>query len=41
MNVEFNGVVVNDVRQVRGHARLRCALEDGTRVEGALTYGGC
>lgn len=40
-SVEFNGVVVNDVRMVEGNVRLECALEDGTSIRGAITFDGC
>jgi hypothetical protein len=39
--VEFNGVVVNDVRLVEGHVHVDCALEDGTTVRGQITFDGC
>lgn len=35
------GTIVNEVRLVEGHVRLRCALEDGTSVEGSVRFGGC
>lgn len=38
---EFNGTVVNDVRQYRGFAHLTCVLDDGTNIVADLTYGGC
>jgi len=38
---EFNGTVVNDVRQYRGFTHLTCALDDGTQITADLTYGGC
>ncbi len=41
INVDFNGVVVNDVREVEGFVRLDCTLEDGTTVRGHIEFGGC
>lgn len=41
VNVEFNGVVVNDVRKVEGHVSLDCALPDGTTVRGRVNFDGC
>ena len=41
LEVDFNGVTVNDVRQVEGHASLDCKLPDGTRVHGEITFDGC
>ncbi len=41
VSLDYNGVTVNDVRLVEGHVRLSCALEDGTRVEGAIEFDGC
>lgn len=41
VSVEPTGTVVNDVRLVEGHVRLDCTLEDGARVEGAITFEGC
>lgn len=40
-HVEFNGVVVNDVRQVEGHLSVDCTLPDGTVARGRITFGGC
>ena len=39
--VENTRTVVNDVRLVRGHAELDCALADGTRIEGRVDFDGC
>jgi hypothetical protein len=41
LDIDFSGVTVNDVRQVEGHVRLQCALEDGTEVRGRIEFGGC
>ncbi|MCC6622947.1 MAG: hypothetical protein IT385_16935 [Deltaproteobacteria bacterium] len=41
VEVEFSGVVVNDVRQYEGRTRLECDLPDGTHIEADLTYDGC
>lgn len=32
---------INDVRVVEGAARLQCTLDDGTQVNGTLTFSGC
>ncbi len=39
--VENTGVVVNDVRLVKGHATLECTLDDGTKVSGRVEFDGC
>ena len=39
--VENTGVTVNDVRLVKGHANLECALDDGTRIWGRVDFDGC
>jgi hypothetical protein len=40
-HVENTQTTVNDVRLVKGHATLECALEDGTRVSGRVDFDGC
>ncbi|MBO6935776.1 MAG: hypothetical protein JJ863_12400 [Deltaproteobacteria bacterium] len=39
--VENTGVIVNDVRLVKGHAALECTLDDGTKVSGRVEFDGC
>jgi len=39
--VENTGLVVNDVRLVKGHATLECTLDDGTEVSGHIAFDGC
>jgi hypothetical protein len=40
-SVDYSGTVVNDVRLVEGSVRLECELEDGTVIQGNLTFSGC
>jgi len=41
VTLEYTNTTVNDVRLTEGHVRLECALEDGTRVSGAIEFEGC
>lgn len=41
VQLSFNGVVVNDVRQVEGQVAVECTLEDGTVASGRITFEGC
>ena len=41
VDLEYTNVTVNDVRLVKGHVRLDCTLEDGTRIQGSIDYDGC
>lgn len=40
-SVENTTITVNDVRLVKGHATLECALPDGTKVTGRVDFDGC